>query len=63
MASSTPLKRLDLQDLQLVVGLSLLGYGLFLVYPPAAYIGLGSLFISPIVLPSFIRAFRQRGDE
>jgi len=41
----------DLQDVQLVAGISSLGYGLYLVYHPAMFIILGLLFMAPIVLP------------
>ena len=43
----------DLQDVQLVAGISSLGYGLYLVYPPAMFIILGLLFMAPVVLPMF----------
>lgn len=46
-------RSLDLQDLQLVSGISLLGYGLFLVYPPAALITIGSLLLSPFLLSAW----------
>lgn len=54
------LSQFDLQDLQLVTGIALLGYGLHLVYPPAAFIGLGSLFISPIILPPLVALWRSK---
>lgn len=44
---------IDLQDVQLVAGISSLGYGLYLVYPPAMFIVIGILFIAPVVLPMF----------
>jgi membrane protein YdbS with pleckstrin-like domain len=47
------LKSIDLQDVQLVAGIASLGYGLFLVYPPAMFITLGILFITPVILPLF----------
>jgi hypothetical protein len=46
----------DLQDIQLVTGISMLGYGLFLVYPPSAFIVVGLLFIAPSVPQYFKRA-------
>lgn len=47
------LRLVDLQDLQLVSGISLLGYGLFLVYPPAAFITIGFLLLSPFLLSAW----------
>lgn len=50
----------DLQDLQLVAGISMLGYGLFLVYPPSAFIVIGSLLIAPVILPSLLMLWRAK---
>jgi len=47
------LSSFDLQDLQLVSGIAMLGYGLFLVYPPAAFIVVGSLLLSPFLLSAW----------
>jgi len=52
------LKSLDLKDLQLVIGISMLGYGLYLVYPPAMFIAIGSLFLAPFVIP-MLRGAKQ----
>jgi hypothetical protein len=42
----------DARDVQLVAGIASLGYGLYLVYPPAMFIILGCLFMAPVVLPT-----------
>lgn len=47
------LSQIDLQDVQLVSGISMLGYGLYLVYPPAMFITIGCLLISPFIIPQF----------
>lgn len=44
---------IDAQDAQLVAGLSFLGYGLFLVYPPSCFIVLGLIFMAPSIFPYF----------
>jgi len=54
------LSSIDLQDVQLVSGISMLGYGLHCVYPPAAFIVVGSLFLSPAVLPPLFKAWRAK---
>jgi len=54
------LSLIDLQDVQLVVGVSSLGYGLHCVYPPAAFIVIGSLLISPVVLPPLFAMWRAK---
>jgi len=40
----------DLQDVQLVAGITSLGYGLYLVYPPAMFIAIGIIFLFPVLL-------------
>jgi hypothetical protein len=45
------LSSFDASDVQLVAGISSLGYGLFLVYPPAMFIILGIYFIAPTHFP------------
>lgn len=54
------LRKLDLQDFQLVTGLSMLGYGLHSVYPPAAFIVIGSIFLAPVVLPLVVSHLRAK---
>jgi len=54
------LTSIDLQDVQLVSGITLLGYGLYLVYPPSAFIVIGLMLILPIVLPSIIAVWRGK---
>jgi len=50
----------DLQDLQLVSGIAMLGYGLHLVYPPSAFIAIGSLLIFPVILPPLVAMWRAK---
>jgi len=50
----------DAQDLQLVSGIVMLGYGLHLVYPPSAFIVIGFLLISPIILPPLVAMLRAK---
>ena len=50
----------DLQDVQLVTGISLLGYGLFLVYPPACPLVIGLILVAPILLPPFVVLWRAK---
>lgn len=54
------LRKLDLQDLQLVAGMSMLAYGLYSVYPPSAFIVIGSLLIAPTVLPLLVSIWRAK---
>jgi hypothetical protein len=48
------LKKLDVQDLLALAGLSMLGYGLFLFNPPLMYIIIGSILFTMAVYPSII---------
>ena len=43
----------DLQDLQLVAGLTSLSYGLYLVYPPSSFISFGLILMAPTIFPYF----------
>jgi hypothetical protein len=54
------LSSIDLQDVQLVAGLSSLGYGLHVVYPPSAFIILGLIFVAPVLLPPFVALWRAK---
>ena len=45
------MKRLDSNDVFALTGLGLLGIGLLLVFPPAAFIVVGALLIAYALLP------------
>jgi hypothetical protein len=51
---------LDFEDAQLVSGISMLGYGLYLVYPPAMFIIIGLLILFPLLLPPLLSIWRAK---
>jgi hypothetical protein len=42
---------IDIRDATFLVGLALLAYGLWLVFIPAAFIGVGALLVAMVLIP------------